>query len=171
MTKFFLDNPTRNKYDSAHMDFEEHELYPESDLGRAFIPNYLYLPFEVLDKLRLKNTDIEELPHIQQLLWARVKEAQYKAYTSKQFRWDIYYREHQHLAKSPFVTRFRSQKHTDPHQIQLFQVVQHMKAHEYCAARGGPHMIPQEEFYDLFIRPLGIVEFDVGQCVFEIGIW
>ena len=120
----------------------------------VFIPNYLYIPPEILQKMKLKNTDIDELPHVQQLLWSRIKEAQANAFLDRQFRWQLYYSEHQYLAKSPFAVRFRTQTSSDRIIIHFTQVVQHMRAHEVCIERGGPQNLSVEEFYDWFIRPL-----------------
>jgi hypothetical protein len=90
LTKFFLDNVSKNKYESAHIDLEEYNFYPESELGMVFIPNYLYIPPEILHKMKLKNSDIDDLHHVQQLLWSRIKEAQVNAFLDRQFRLQLY---------------------------------------------------------------------------------
>ncbi len=55
LTKFFLDNASRNKYEADHTDLEEHDLYPESDLGMVWTKGKLSIP-------RAKTLAFQNLP-------------------------------------------------------------------------------------------------------------
>ena len=159
LTQFILDVNTKQIYQSENMDITPDLFYPGALFARTYIPNYAYIPSAVCYHLKLRN-NLEELPHLQQILWLRLKEAQREAYETEPQRWADYFEEHMPQHLTPFVQRFLQQKPQDRPFISSIHIMQHLQAHAYCKEKGGPSHIERTDFYDMFIRPL---EFLCGQ--------
>jgi len=158
-TGFILEGSSRGIYQGDTTQVHEEDLYPGHPLGHIYIPNYVYIPHGTLTHLKLYSA-IHDLPHLQQLLWSRLKDAQQRAYESEGQLWSHYYTEQCNNMTSPFAVRFLSQLPFQTPFISNIHIVQHLQAHEYCKKKGGPKNLEANEFFDLFLRPL---EFLCGQ--------
>jgi len=159
ITKFILEGTSRQIYQGDTTQIPIEDMFPGKALGHIFIPNYIHVPQGVLSHLKLYST-IHELPHLQHILWMRLKEAQRIAYETEHDLWSEYYTDNADKLTTPFALRFLNQLPFQTPFISNIQIIQHLQAHEYCKKKGGPKQIDGYEFYDLFLRPL---EFLCGQ--------